>query len=459
MNADQEARALVAEAAVAVDPRIRAQLLARAVAMSTRSVEGALGEELSAAVAGLEPNDDPVCTFVRAAASGILELRGRNPAGAPLVTAARETYERFGLDRQPECLELMVLGTAMLLRPEDVPALVGDRLRAGEVPPEVACRVQGQVGLAEAWTGHLIRGHAALVEARDLAAAVGQSEVEGEATALLAKVAAFRGDLETADALLTQARRAAAASGSDWVAHGIVECAVAVEFVRGDVDAWLGLMELIVSEGGGLDSGLSAEYVLELATARALAGRGDEATRLAGQLGDPPPGVPGAEVMHAWRRWLLAVDDPTAQATLAEAVRSATRASAWVLRARGAWLLADHLVARGRPSEARALVELAARTYASAGAAGMLDAVLSRTALHNPVDSRRLRLVPARGEPELTSAERTVAEALQEGLSNREIAERAHVTVKTVEFHLGNIYRKLGVRGRTELVVRLAGRD
>ncbi len=458
MNADQEARALVAEATVALDPTIRAQLLARAVAMSTRSVEGALGEELIAAVNGIEPGDDPVCTFVRAAASGILELRGRNPVGAQHVMAAREAYDRFGLAENPDCFELMVLGTAMLLLPEEVPGLVGDRLRSGDVPHEVACRVQAQVGLAEAWTGHLIRGQTALVEARDLAAAVGQSEVEGEADALLAKVAAFRGDLENADAHLALARRAAATSGSDWVAHGIVECAVTVEFVRGDLDAWLALVELIVSEGGGLDSGLSAEYVLELATARALAGRETEATELAGRLGDPPPGVPGADVMHAWRRWLLAVDDPATQAALAEAVRGATRASAWVLRARGSWLLADHLVARGRPSEARALVELAARTYAGAGAAGMLDAVLSRTALHNPVDSRRLRLVPARGEADLTVAERTVAEALQEGLSNREIAERAHVTVKTVEFHLGNIYRKLGVRGRTELVVRLAGR-
>ncbi|MFT4029861.1 MAG: helix-turn-helix transcriptional regulator, partial [Protaetiibacter sp.] len=37
------------------------------------------------------------------------------------------------------------------------------------------------------------------------------------------------------------------------------------------------------------------------------------------------------------------------------------------------------------------------------------------------------------------------------GERNREIARSQFVTVKTVEFHLGNIYRKLGIRSRAEL--------
>jgi DNA-binding CsgD family transcriptional regulator len=37
------------------------------------------------------------------------------------------------------------------------------------------------------------------------------------------------------------------------------------------------------------------------------------------------------------------------------------------------------------------------------------------------------------------------------GLSNREVAEALFVTKKAVEFHLGNVYRKLGVTSRDQL--------
>jgi DNA-binding CsgD family transcriptional regulator len=51
----------------------------------------------------------------------------------------------------------------------------------------------------------------------------------------------------------------------------------------------------------------------------------------------------------------------------------------------------------------------------------------------------------------LTPTEYRVAELVAAGLTNREAAARLFLTQKTVEFHLRNIYRKLGVRSRTEL--------
>ena len=51
----------------------------------------------------------------------------------------------------------------------------------------------------------------------------------------------------------------------------------------------------------------------------------------------------------------------------------------------------------------------------------------------------------------LTPQERQVAAIVAGGATNREAAATLFVNAKTIEFHLGNIYRKLGVRSRTEL--------
>jgi DNA-binding CsgD family transcriptional regulator len=68
--------------------------------------------------------------------------------------------------------------------------------------------------------------------------------------------------------------------------------------------------------------------------------------------------------------------------------------------------------------------------------------------------------VPARegsGLAELTPSELRVGELAASGLSNPEIAQRLFITIKTVEMHLSNGYRKLGVRERSELPAALAG--
>ncbi len=49
-----------------------------------------------------------------------------------------------------------------------------------------------------------------------------------------------------------------------------------------------------------------------------------------------------------------------------------------------------------------------------------------------------------------------MASRAADGASNREIAQSLFVTVKTVETHLGNAYRKLGVSSRAELPDALA---
>ena len=54
---------------------------------------------------------------------------------------------------------------------------------------------------------------------------------------------------------------------------------------------------------------------------------------------------------------------------------------------------------------------------------------------------------------ELTLAEQRVAKLAAAGRTNREIADTLFMSVRTVEGHLSHIYRKLGIRSRTELAV------
>jgi NarL family two-component system response regulator LiaR len=53
----------------------------------------------------------------------------------------------------------------------------------------------------------------------------------------------------------------------------------------------------------------------------------------------------------------------------------------------------------------------------------------------------------------LTPREQEVLELVCHGLSNKEVAQRLFLSVRTVENHLANIYGKLGVRSRTEAAV------
>lgn len=63
-----------------------------------------------------------------------------------------------------------------------------------------------------------------------------------------------------------------------------------------------------------------------------------------------------------------------------------------------------------------------------------------------------------RGSSELTPTEARIAELAAAGLTNREVAEAAFISPKTVEANLSRIYRKLGIRSRAELGVQMEKR-
>jgi DNA-binding CsgD family transcriptional regulator len=60
---------------------------------------------------------------------------------------------------------------------------------------------------------------------------------------------------------------------------------------------------------------------------------------------------------------------------------------------------------------------------------------------------------------ELTAVESRVAALVGAGQTNREVADAMFISVRTVESHLSRVYRKLGLRSRTELSRRLPTQD
>ena len=113
--------------------------------------------------------------------------------------------------------------------------------------------------------------------------------------------------------------------------------------------------------------------------------------------------------------------------------------------------LGDALLAADQVAEACELLRDALDLAHRCGAAPLEDRVLAGL---RAAGARPRRAVLS-GPDALTPSERRVADAAAAGLSNRGIAEQLFVTVSTVEYHLYNAYRKLGIDGRTKLPAAL----
>jgi len=74
-------------------------------------------------------------------------------------------------------------------------------------------------------------------------------------------------------------------------------------------------------------------------------------------------------------------------------------------------------------------------------------------ARESDVSDEALAELRERWADELTERELDVALLVVQGGSNREAADQLFLSVRTVEVHLGRVFRKLGVRSRVELTV------
>jgi DNA-binding CsgD family transcriptional regulator len=102
---------------------------------------------------------------------------------------------------------------------------------------------------------------------------------------------------------------------------------------------------------------------------------------------------------------------------------------------------------RGHPAQARPVLREALALAEDVGASTVAAAARTELRVAGGRAPRRATTPVDR----LTPAERRVAELAAAGRSNRQIANALFVTVKAVEWHLGNTYRKLDARGRSDL--------
>ena len=313
--------------------------------------------------------------------------------------------------------------------------------------------------LQEVRAGRLQLARGLAEEARDLWQDVGLAQEEGKARSTLAQAEALLGLEEEARADVAEARRLAR-QASEYFAQiraGYAELLLELSLESGGAAAASAEALLEVSRAGGFRSPLLVPAGPCAVEAFVAVSRLEEAGELTRELEAQAARVPHPRLeMYAARcRGLMLAaggDAAGAAAALEEARQIGAEVGQPLERARTAYLLGRmQLRARQRRAAREALGE------ALAGFEGMGAPLWAQRARDEL--ARIGGRTASRGE--LTEAERRVAKLAAEGRTNKEIGAALHVTPKTVEFHLRNVYGKLGVRSRTELAHRLgaAGKD
>lgn len=149
-----------------------------------------------------------------------------------------------------------------------------------------------------------------------------------------------------------------------------------------------------------------------------------------------------------------------AQGDVQGALDHAGASIAWAVQAghlsqqgHGTMLRARIEIARGRPVDALQDLRAASDLFERAG-----TLLYRRLALASAAQLEAAALEAAAegsAAEALTRRERDVADLVAEGLSNRAIAERLHLSIRTVESHVAGILRKTGLRSRAGIARHL----
>lgn len=400
-----------------------------------------------------------------------LDARAAVALGAALTAAGDVGPGRELLDRYRDVAELEgAAAAAPFLADTAALALVRlgdhDRARAlldqlahavGEASaPHSAPSVLAVQGFLEYRAGRLDDAAAASAAAVQIADETRQPGLVAFPLATLATVQAMRGDeaacRAAAERLAALGAHQEGGRGRDIVARAAVGL---LELGLGRPDAAVAVLEPLRST---LDQSRPSVVMWEADLADALirAGRPDDATPVIATLEDAAQRADDRRARAAALRLraLAAPDDDDRAALHDDAVaayrelgltfgvgRSLLDQGAWLRRAR-------------RRKAARVPLQEASSRFEAMGAAPW--ARLAGSELERCGGATRQA---DDGTSPLTAQERQVATLIADGASNREAAARLFVSVRTIESHLSRIYRKVGVRSRSELTGWVARTD
>ena len=292
-------------------------------------------------------------------------------------------------------------------------------------------------------TGAWSKAAGAAAEALPLAASTGHTGLTALPTAELALVAALRGD-PAADGHLTEV-----AGIRDKHPIGIADSLVLdlTQWTRGlrvagQPAAALHHLEQI--RGPSLRR-MAAFGVLDLAV---RGGRLDLARSWLAEISEfaTATGTPAAVAAVEHGRALLS-DEGDAEAHFERALAAHADSRRLPDRARTHLALGEHLRRGRRRVDAREHLRTALALFEELGAAPWAE----RAAQELRASGETARRRDVTTATDLTPQERQVAGLIRQGLSNRDAAAQLFVSPRTVDFHLRNVFSKLGVASRAEL--------
>jgi DNA-binding CsgD family transcriptional regulator len=130
------------------------------------------------------------------------------------------------------------------------------------------------------------------------------------------------------------------------------------------------------------------------------------------------------------------------------ALRAHAASDRLVDRARTQLLYGEHLRRERRRVDAREALRVALEAFETLGAASWADR--ARAELRATGETARRRDPSTLDQ--LTQQELQVVRVVSQGATNREVAAQLFISARTVDHHLRNVFRKLGIRSRAELV-------
>ena len=309
-------------------------------------------------------------------------------------------------------------------------------------------------GLIRAIQGNLAEAEADLLGSLEVSSEYGWTVGHTARLAWLTSVLCERGAHEHAEQILASYSIGEGQAQPTLYGVWLLESRAYLRYVRGLPEAALADLERCASllNAIGKPRNASVRWRITAAACHLMLGHHDEARRVAlGQL-ELARAFNARPLLGASLRTLGLVeggDDGIAR--LREAIwvledSPARLEQAWALVDLGAALRRSNRRAEAREPLRRGL-DIADRCAAT---------ILSRRAREELLAiGARPRGPRFSGLEALTASERRVAEMAAGGLGNVDIAQRLFVTRKTVEKHLGNAYRKLDVKSRTDLPARL----